>query len=72
MDMDGKDIATADLKGDVALVLGAEGSGVSALTKKLADASVSIPMTGEIASMNVSVAAGIGMYEYVRQRGSKK
>ena len=68
MDMDGKDISSADLSGDVALVLGAEGSGVSALTKKLSDGTVRIPMTGEISSMNVSVAAGIGMYEYTRQR----
>ena len=71
MDMDGGELAATDLSGDVALVLGAEGKGVSALTKKLCDASVRIPMTGEIASMNVSVAAGIGMYEYVRQRGRK-
>lgn len=71
MDMDGVELASSDLSGDVALVLGAEGKGVSALTKKLCDASVRIPMTGEIASMNVSVAAGIGMYEYVRQRGNK-
>ncbi len=72
MDMDGDELASADLSGDVALVLGAEGSGVSALTKKLCGGSVRIPMTGEIASMNVSVAAGVGMYEYVRQRGLKK
>jgi len=71
MDMDGKEIAKTDLKGDVALVLGGEGNGVSALAKKLADASVRVPMKGEIASMNVSVAAGIGMYEYVRQNGAK-
>ena len=71
MDMDGSELAAADLKGDVALVLGAEGSGVSALTKKLCDGVVRIPMTGEISSMNVSVAAGIGMYEYVRQKGVK-
>ncbi|MBQ9370510.1 MAG: 23S rRNA (guanosine(2251)-2'-O)-methyltransferase RlmB [Clostridia bacterium] len=71
MDMDGAPIQESDLKGDVCLVLGSEGSGVSALTKKLSDASVSIPMKGEIASMNVSVAAGIGMYEYVRQNGKK-
>ena len=72
MDMDGVDVSSADLSGDVALVLGAEGSGVSALTKKLADGSVRIPMTGEISSMNVSVAAGIGMYEYTRQRSLRK
>jgi len=72
MDMDGAELATADLTGDVALVLGAEGKGVSALTKKLCDGSVKIPMTGQIASMNVSVAAGVGMYEFVRQKGAKK
>ena len=72
MDMDGVPLASADLSGDVALVLGAEGKGVSALTRKLCDGAVSIPMTGQIASMNVSVAAGVGMYEYVRQKGKKK
>ena len=72
MDMDGTELASADLKGDVALVLGSEGSGVSALTKKLCDGAIRIPMTGEISSMNVSVAAGIGMYECVRQRSVKK
>ena len=72
MDMDGVEISSADLSGDVALVLGAEGSGVSAVTKKHSDGSVRIPMTGEISSMNVSVAAGIGMYEYTRQRSAKK
>lgn len=72
MDMDGKEIASSDLKGDVALVLGAEGSGVSALTRKLCDGAVSVPMKGEISSMNVSVAAGIGMYEYVRQNARKE
>ncbi len=71
MDMDGEAIDKCDLKGDVALVLGSEGSGVSALTKKLADRSLRIPMSGEIASMNVSVAAGVGMYEYVRQNAKK-
>ena len=71
MDMSGKDAAASDLKGDVALILGSEGSGVSALTKKLSDGAIRIPMQGKIDSMNVSVAAGIGMYEYVRQNGGK-
>lgn len=71
MDMDGKDAAACDLKGDVCLILGSEGAGVSALSKKLADGVVKIPMQGKIDSMNVSVAAGIGMYEYVRQNGGK-
>ena len=72
MDMDGTPLASADISGDVALVLGAEGKGVSPLTKKLCDGAVAIPMTGKISSMNVSVAAGVGMYEYVRQKGKKK
>ena len=72
MDMDGVPLPSADLSGDVALVLGAEGKGVSALTKKLCDGAISIPMSGQIASMNVSVAAGVGMYEYVRQKGAKR
>ena len=72
MDMEGTELASADLKGDVALVLGSEGSGVSQLTEKLCDGRIRIPMSGEISSMNVSVAAGIGMYEYVRQRSVKK
>lgn len=67
MDMDGVKMEGADMKGDVAIVMGGEGSGVSALTRKLADGIVSIPMFGEISSMNVSVAAGIGMYEYNKQ-----
>jgi len=72
MDMDGREISSADLSGDVALVLGSEGRGVSALTKKLCDGAVRVPMKGEISSMNVSVAAGVGMYEYVRQNALKK
>ena len=70
--MDGREISSADLSGDVALVLGSEGRGVSALTKKLCDGAVRVPMKGEISSMNVSVAAGVGMYEYVRQNALKK
>lgn len=71
MDMAGKEATESDLKGDVALILGSEGAGVSALAKKLSDGSIKIPMQGKIDSMNVSVAAGIGMYEYVRQNGGK-
>ena len=72
MDMDGREISSADLSGDVALVLGSEGRGVSALTKKLCDGAIRVPMKGKISSMNVSVAAGVGMYEYVRQNATKK
>jgi 23S rRNA (guanosine2251-2'-O)-methyltransferase len=56
------------LSGPVALVLGAEGEGVSRLAAEKADFTVSIPMLGKIASLNVSVAAGILIYEVVRRR----
>lgn len=58
----------ADLKGAVALVLGAEGDGMRALTAKTCDALVSIPMRGAVESLNVSVASGICLYEALRQR----
>ena len=58
----------ADLKGPVALVLGAEGDGMRQLTAKTCDALVSIPMRGAVESLNVSVASGVCLYEAVRQR----
>ena len=59
----------ADLKGPLAIVLGAEGSGLRQLTKKSCDVLVQIPMLGAVESLNVSVASGICLYESVRQRG---
>lgn len=59
---------TIDYTGPIALVMGAEDVGISAEVIKLADAKASIPMFGEIGSLNVSVAAGVMMYEVVRQR----
>ncbi len=58
----------ADYTGPVALVMGAEDVGISPAVMELCDTRVSIPMFGHIGSLNVSVAAGVMMYEVVRQR----
>jgi 23S rRNA (guanosine2251-2'-O)-methyltransferase len=57
-----------DMKGAVALVLGAEGDGMRALTMKTCDQLVRIPMQGAVESLNVSVASGVCLYEATRQR----
>lgn len=67
-DMDGTEMQKTNLQGNVALVVGAEGTGLSKLTRKLCDAIVSIPMFGKVNSLNASVSAGILLYEAVRQR----
>ncbi len=59
----------ADLTGPLALVLGAEGSGLRQLTAKTCDELVRLPMRGVVESLNVSVASGICLYEALRQRG---
>ena len=59
----------ADLKGPLALVLGAEGKGLRQLTRKTCDVLVRIPMLGAVESLNVSVASGVCLYEARRQRG---
>ena len=67
-DMDGQTMYKCSLTGPIGLVVGNEGSGVSELVKKNCDFTASIPMKGDIDSLNASVAAGILMYEIVRQR----
>lgn len=61
-----------DLTGPIALVLGAEGGGMRALTRKTCDELVRIPMCGAVESLNVSVAAGVCLYEARRQRTEKE
>ena len=58
----------ADLAGGIALVLGAEGKGLRPLVRRTCDAAVSIPLHGRVESLNVSVAAGVLLYEARRQR----
>ena len=67
-DMDGQEMYKTDLKGSLGIVVGSEGEGVSRLVREKCDFIVSIPMYGQINSLNASVAAGVLMYEAVRQR----
>lgn len=72
-DMNSTTMYEANLTGPIGLVIGNEGEGVSRLVREACDFTVSIPMTGKIDSLNASVAAGVLMYEIVRQRlGSRK
>ena len=59
----------ANLKGPLALVMGAEGKGMRRLTREHCDFLINIPMAGEVSSLNVSVATGVCLFEAVRQRG---
>lgn len=63
-----KDFTEVDLKGAVGIVLGGEGEGLHELTRKRCDFLVSIPTSGPVRSLNASVAAGIMLFEVVRQR----
>ncbi|MBP3702289.1 MAG: 23S rRNA (guanosine(2251)-2'-O)-methyltransferase RlmB [Lachnospiraceae bacterium] len=68
-DMSGETMYRANLTGPIGLVIGNEGNGISRLVKEHCDYTVSIPMKGNIDSLNASVAAGVLAYEIVRQRG---
>lgn len=67
-DMDGQTVYDLNLTGPIGLVIGNEGAGVSRLVKEKCDFTASIPMKGDIDSLNASVAAGVLAYEIVRQR----
>ena len=70
-DMDGEQMYDLNLTGPIGLVVGSEGQGVSRLVKEKCDYIASIPMKGEITSLNASVAGGVLAYEIVRQRIQK-
>lgn len=67
-ELGGQPLSTTDLKGNIAIVIGSEGNGVSDLTKKLCDGIITIEMHGNINSLNASVAAGIALYQTSLQR----
>ena len=70
-DMGGTEMYYLNLTGSIGLVIGNEGDGVSKLVKENCDMVASIPMKGDIDSLNASVAAGVLAYEIVRQRLKK-
>ena len=67
-DASGTDYSKTDMTGGIALVIGSEGFGISRLIQKKCDFMIKLPMMGKINSLNASVAAGIFMYEVLRQR----
>lgn len=71
-DMEGASWCQTDLSGPAALIIGSEGHGISRLVKEKCDIILSLPMKGNITSLNASVAAGILMYEVSRQRSRTK
>ncbi len=70
-DMDGKPVYDIDLTGPIALVIGSEENGIRRLVREKCDHVASLPMLGKLNSLNASVAAGVLLYEAVRQRGKR-
>ena len=72
VDMDGQTFYQQNLAGPLGLVVGSEGEGISRLVKQNCDFTVSMPMSGNVTSLNASVAGGILLYEVYRQRNASK
>lgn len=72
VDMDGQTFYQQNLGGPLGLVVGGEGEGISRLVKQNCDFTVSMPMSGNVTSLNASVAGGILLYEVYRQRNAGK
>lgn len=70
-DMGAPNYTTANLKGPIAIVIGNEGDGIGRLVKENCDFMISLPMFGEVSSLNAAVAGAVVMYEIVRQRHGK-
>jgi len=72
VDMDGQTFYQQNLGGPLGLIVGSEGEGISRLVKQNCDFTVSMPMSGNVTSLNASVAGGILLYEVYRQRNASK
>lgn len=68
VELGGEDIYKQNLQGDLCLVVGSEGDGISQLVKKNCDGILTLPMFGKVNSLNASVACGVAVFEAVRQR----
>ena len=71
LELGGENIYKTDLSGAIAIIIGGEDTGVNKLTQKKADKVIAIPMLGKINSLNASVAAGVALFEALRQRTQK-
>ena len=68
LELGGEDIYSTDLTGPLAIVVGGEDTGVNRLTREKCDKIITVPMAGKVNSLNASVAAGVAVFEAVRQR----